>query len=66
MSGNSGKAADLANEAIGKAKQGIGNVVGLDRIKAEERRKHSRSMPRRRPEMQRMRQRNPWTRLQRL
>ncbi len=29
MSGNSDKAADVANKAIGKAKQGIGNVGGL-------------------------------------
>jgi uncharacterized protein YjbJ (UPF0337 family) len=25
----------VANEAVGKAKQGIGNVVGSDRLKAE-------------------------------
>ena len=35
MSGNSDKAAGIANEAIGKAKQGIGNVVGSDKLKAE-------------------------------
>jgi uncharacterized protein YjbJ (UPF0337 family) len=29
------KASGLANEAIGKAKQGIGNVVGSDKLKGE-------------------------------
>jgi uncharacterized protein YjbJ (UPF0337 family) len=29
------KAAGVANEAIGKAKQGIGNAVGSDRMKAD-------------------------------
>ena len=31
MSGNSDKAAGATNETIGKAKQGIGNVVGSDK-----------------------------------
>src|SRR5450759_4734739 len=35
MSGNSDKAAGATNEAIGKAKQGIGNVVGSDKMKSE-------------------------------
>jgi uncharacterized protein YjbJ (UPF0337 family) len=35
MSGNSDKAAAVANEAIGKAKQGIGSAVGSDRLKSE-------------------------------
>ena len=29
------KASGLANEAVGKTKQGIGNVVGSDKLKAE-------------------------------
>jgi uncharacterized protein YjbJ (UPF0337 family) len=45
MSGNSDKAAGVANEAIGKAKQGIGSAVGSDRLKAPL--KKSRAMPRR-------------------
>lgn len=32
MSGNSDKAAGVTNEAIGKARQGIGNVVGSDKM----------------------------------
>jgi uncharacterized protein YjbJ (UPF0337 family) len=35
MSGNSDKAAGATNETIGKAKQGIGNVVGSDKMKSE-------------------------------
>ena len=35
MSGNSDKAAGVTNEAMGKAKQGIGNVVGSDKMKSE-------------------------------
>jgi hypothetical protein len=37
MSGNSDKAAGVTDEAIGKARQGIGNVVGSDKMK----RKHT-------------------------
>lgn len=35
MGGTTDKAARIANEAIGKAKQGIGSVVGSDRLQAE-------------------------------
>ena len=35
MSGNSDKAAGVTNEAIGKARQGIGNVVGSDKMRSE-------------------------------
>jgi uncharacterized protein YjbJ (UPF0337 family) len=35
MSGTSDKVAGLTNEAIGKAKQGIGSVVGSDKLKGE-------------------------------
>jgi uncharacterized protein YjbJ (UPF0337 family) len=35
MSGNSDKAAGVTNEAMGKAKQGIGNVVGSDKMKSD-------------------------------
>ena len=35
MSGNSDKAAGVTNEAIGKGRQGIGNVVGSDQMKSE-------------------------------
>jgi uncharacterized protein YjbJ (UPF0337 family) len=35
MSGNSDKAAGVTNEAIGKAKQGIGKAVGSDKMKAK-------------------------------
>jgi uncharacterized protein YjbJ (UPF0337 family) len=35
MSGTSDKAAGLANEAIGKAKQGVGSAVGSGKLKAE-------------------------------
>ena len=35
MSGNSDKAAGVANETIGKAKQGIGKAVGSDKMKAK-------------------------------
>jgi uncharacterized protein YjbJ (UPF0337 family) len=35
MSANSDKAAGVANEALGKAKQGIGSAVGSDRLKSE-------------------------------
>src|ERR1700693_53272 len=35
MGSTADKASGLANEAAGKAKQGIGNVVGSDKLKAE-------------------------------
>jgi uncharacterized protein YjbJ (UPF0337 family) len=35
MSSTADKASGLANEVVGKAKQGIGNVVGSDKLKAE-------------------------------
>lgn len=35
MGSLSDKASGIANETIGKAKQGIGNVVGSDKLKAE-------------------------------
>ena len=35
MGSTSDKAAGLANEAIGKAKQGVGNLVGSDKLKTE-------------------------------
>ena len=35
MSGNSDKTAGLANEAGGKARQGIGNAVGSGNFKSE-------------------------------
>jgi uncharacterized protein YjbJ (UPF0337 family) len=35
MGSTSDKASGIANEAIGKAKQGVGNVVGSDRLKTE-------------------------------
>ncbi len=35
MGSTADKASGLANEAIGKAKQGVGNVVGSDKLKAE-------------------------------
>jgi uncharacterized protein YjbJ (UPF0337 family) len=35
MGSTADKASGLANEAVGKAKQGIGNVVGSDKLKAE-------------------------------
>ena len=35
MGSTADKASGLANEAIGKAKQGVGNVVGSDKFKAE-------------------------------
>lgn len=35
MSGTSDKAAGLGNEAMGKAKQGVGSVVGSDKLKNE-------------------------------
>ena len=35
MSGNSDKTAGLANEAIGKAKQGVGNAVGSEKLKSD-------------------------------
>lgn len=35
MSGNSDNAAGIANEAMGKAKQGVGSVVGSDKLKSE-------------------------------
>ena len=35
MSGNSDKAAGVTNAAMGKARQGIGNVVGSDKMKSE-------------------------------
>jgi uncharacterized protein YjbJ (UPF0337 family) len=35
MSSTTDKASGLANEAIGKAKQGVGDLVGSDKLKAE-------------------------------
>jgi uncharacterized protein YjbJ (UPF0337 family) len=35
MSSTTDKATGLANEAIGKTKQGIGSVVGSDKLQAE-------------------------------
>lgn len=35
MGSTTDKASGLANEAIGEAKQGIGNVVGSDKLEAE-------------------------------
>jgi uncharacterized protein YjbJ (UPF0337 family) len=35
MSGTTDKLKGLANEAIGKAKQGLGEVTGSDKLKAE-------------------------------
>jgi uncharacterized protein YjbJ (UPF0337 family) len=35
MGSTADKASGLANEAAGKAKQGIGNVVGSDKLKSE-------------------------------
>jgi uncharacterized protein YjbJ (UPF0337 family) len=35
MGSTADKASGLANEAVGKAKQGIGNVVGSDKLKTE-------------------------------
>jgi uncharacterized protein YjbJ (UPF0337 family) len=35
MGSTADKASGLANEAAGKAKQGIGNVVGSDKLKTE-------------------------------
>jgi uncharacterized protein YjbJ (UPF0337 family) len=35
MGSTADKASGLANEAIGKAKQGVGKVVGSDKLKAE-------------------------------
>jgi uncharacterized protein YjbJ (UPF0337 family) len=35
MSSTSDKAKGVANEAIGKAKQGVGNAVDSDRMKGE-------------------------------
>jgi uncharacterized protein YjbJ (UPF0337 family) len=35
MSGSTDKAAGIANEEVGKAKQGIGNVAGSDKLKGE-------------------------------
>ncbi len=35
MSGTSDKVAGLTNEAIGKVKQGVGSVVGSDKLKGE-------------------------------
>lgn len=35
MSGTTDKIKGLANEAIGKAKQGIGEMTGSDKLKAE-------------------------------
>jgi uncharacterized protein YjbJ (UPF0337 family) len=35
MSGTSDKPAGVTNEAVGKAKQGIGSAVGSDKLKAE-------------------------------
>jgi uncharacterized protein YjbJ (UPF0337 family) len=35
MSGNTDKAAGMANEAAGKIKQGIGKAVGSDKLQGE-------------------------------
>jgi uncharacterized protein YjbJ (UPF0337 family) len=35
MSGTSDKAAGIANEVVGKVKQGVGSVVGSDKLKSE-------------------------------
>jgi uncharacterized protein YjbJ (UPF0337 family) len=35
MSGTTDKISGIANEAVGKAKQGIGNVVGSEKLKGE-------------------------------
>jgi uncharacterized protein YjbJ (UPF0337 family) len=35
MSGTTDKISGIANEAMGKAKQGVGNVVGSDKLKGE-------------------------------
>jgi uncharacterized protein YjbJ (UPF0337 family) len=35
MGSTSDRASGIANEAVGKAKQGIGSVVGSDKLKAE-------------------------------
>jgi uncharacterized protein YjbJ (UPF0337 family) len=35
MGSTTDKASGLANEAIGRAKQGVGNVVGSDKLKTE-------------------------------
>jgi uncharacterized protein YjbJ (UPF0337 family) len=35
MSSTTDKAKGLANEAIGKVKQGVGNLVGSDKLQAE-------------------------------
>jgi uncharacterized protein YjbJ (UPF0337 family) len=35
MGSTADKASGLANEAIGKAKQGISNVIGSDKLEAE-------------------------------
>jgi uncharacterized protein YjbJ (UPF0337 family) len=35
MGSTADKASGLANEAIGKAKRGVGKVVGSDKLKAE-------------------------------
>lgn len=35
MSGNTDKAAEMANEAAGKVKQGVGKAVGSERLQGE-------------------------------
>ena len=35
MSGNTDKAAGMANEAAGKIKQGVGKAVGSDKLQSE-------------------------------
>ncbi|UGV26128.1 CsbD family protein [Rhodopseudomonas boonkerdii] len=35
MSGTTDKIKGIANEAVGKAKQGIGEITGSDKLKAE-------------------------------
>jgi uncharacterized protein YjbJ (UPF0337 family) len=35
MSGTTDKISGIANEAIGKAKQGVGSVVGSEKLKGE-------------------------------
>jgi uncharacterized protein YjbJ (UPF0337 family) len=47
------KASDLANEAVGKAKQGVGHVVGSDKPKTEGAAQELKGDAQRRPAMPR-------------
>jgi uncharacterized protein YjbJ (UPF0337 family) len=47
MGSTADKAAGVTNEVIGKAKQGIGSVVGSERLQAEAPPKKSRAKPKR-------------------